>query len=194
MNASPARLRLGALAASALIALLGACQSTPPQPLSLKDTQSVTATVEKIDVDKRLLTLKGPDGSSFTVKVDPVVQNLPQVHVGDKVVAQYTVGVVAQIVPKGQPIAPPSASLSADVAKPGAKPSASVGTTMSMTVTINSVDTKNNVVTFYGTDGLVRVLNVVTPEGQAFIKQLKAGDNVDVTFTEGFAVNVQPAG
>jgi len=42
-----------------------------------------TATVEKIDLEKRKLTLRLEDGKKKTYKVDKSVQNLDQVAVGD---------------------------------------------------------------------------------------------------------------
>ena len=55
------------------------------------------------------------------------------------------------------------------------------------------MDTRTNTVTFHGNDGLVRSLTVQTPQAQEFIKQLKAGDSVVVTFTEAVALSVEPA-
>ncbi len=60
-------------------------------------------------------------------------------------------------------------------------------------VRIKDVDKKNNIVSFYGQDGLVRALPVQTPQGQEFIKKLKPGDEVEVTFTEALALSVEPA-
>jgi hypothetical protein len=55
------------------------------------------------------------------------------------------------------------------------------------------VNTRTNTVSFFGQDGLVRALTVETPQAQAFIRQLKAGDNVIVSFTEAIALSVEPA-
>jgi hypothetical protein len=60
-------------------------------------------------------------------------------------------------------------------------------------VKIKDVDTKNNVVSFYGEDGLLRAFPVQTDQGRAFIKKLKPGDEVGVTYTEALAVSVEPA-
>lgn len=62
-----------------------------------------------------------------------------------------------------------------------------------MPVRIISVDTTKNVVTFYDSDQLVRTLAVVRPEAQAWIRQLKPGDEVVVTCTESVALAVEPA-
>ena len=57
---------------AALLALaLAACTSQPPQPATIEETVEVSATVEAIDVQKRLLSLVGPDGEKITVEVSP---------------------------------------------------------------------------------------------------------------------------
>ena len=72
-------------------------------------------------------------------------------------------------------------------------PSATSSTQTRQTVRITNVDKKNNIVSFYGSDGLARVLPVHTPQGQQFIADLKAGDEVELTYTEAVAMSVEPA-
>lgn len=174
---------------------VAACQSTPqtPQPMkTIESTAKITATVEQIDHAKRLLSLKSPSGEMVTVEVDPAVRNFDQMKVGDRVVATYREAIGAQIrsSASGEPA---TVQVSADVAKPGERPSASATSTVLVPVTIASVDSANDLVSFYGEDGLVRAITVQTDEARAFIKQLKAGDHVEVTFTEAFAISVERA-
>jgi hypothetical protein len=53
-------------------------------------TVEVTGTVEAVDVAKRTVTLKGPEGKTRTLKVDPSVKRLAEVKKGDQVVARHT--------------------------------------------------------------------------------------------------------
>src|SRR3954465_14808406 len=46
---------------------------------------SMVATVEALDQEKRMITLRGPNGGRMTFKVGDRVKNLNQVHTGDKV-------------------------------------------------------------------------------------------------------------
>ena len=172
---------------------LAACQSAPPKPMeTIEDTVEVSATVEKVDVLNRLLSLRTESGESVTVEVDPAVQNLVQVRPGDRVVARYRQAIGATISKDaaGQPV---TVDVDAERAKLGQKPSARAAQTTNVPVKINSVDTKTNLVTFSLPDGLVRSLTVETPQGKEFIKQLKPGDTVVVTFTEALALSVEPA-
>ena len=184
-------------AAVSVLAMLGvaACQSSPqpPKPMkTIESTAKITATVEQVDHAKRLLSLKSPSGEMVTVEVDEAVRNLDQIKVGDRVVATYREAIGAQIrsSASGEPA---TVQLSADVAEPGERPAASATSTVLVPVTIASVDSANDLVSFYGEDGLVRAITVQTDEAREFIKQLKAGDHVEVTFTEAFAISVEPA-
>lgn len=182
---------------AALLALaLGACTSQPPQPATVESTEEVSATVEAIDVQKRLLSLVGPDGEKITVEVAPQVRNLPQVKVGDRVVARYYKALAAELRSRGDgagttqaPVYEATASRAAE----GERPAGMVGAQSHQTVRVTSVDTKNSTVTFYASDGLSRSVPVVTPQGKEFISKLKAGDEVELTYTEAVALSVEPA-
>lgn len=64
---------------------------------------------------------------------------------------------------------------------------------MRTTVTIDSVDTSSNTVTFKRSDGMTRTVAVQRPEGQEFIRGLRKGDQVEITYTEAVAMEVRPA-
>ena len=74
----------------------------------------------------------------------------------------------------------------------GERPAAAAGQSVTATIVIESVDAAENTVTFTGPRGLRTVL-VETPAGQEFIKQLKPGDEVELTYTEALAISVEPA-
>jgi len=60
-----------------------------PRAIATK-TVEMTAKVEAIDYDKRLVTLLGPQGNRRTVKVDERVKRLNEVKPGDEVVVRHT--------------------------------------------------------------------------------------------------------
>lgn len=186
-----------ALSAAILAAtfLAAGCTTTPPAPINLEETIEVTATVEKLDLAKRLVTLKPPTGESFTVEVGPEARNLPQVKVGDRVVVRYYEAVGASLVAADAAEAEEGTTVELGTARaePGERPAGAIGTRTSAPVTISAVDKKTNTVSFYGEDGLVRALTVKRPEAQAFIAKLKPGDRVQITFTEALAISVEPA-
>lgn len=185
------------LSAFAMSTLLAACASEPPAPASIENIQEVSATVQGVDVEKRLVTLRDNNGGEpVTVQVSPDVRNLAQVKAGDQVVVRYYEALAAELRSRGDS----SGSTQAPVrdtamgrAAEGARPAALVGEETRQTVRIISVDNKNHIVSFYGADGLSRAVPVRTPQGQEFVSKLKPGDEVELTYTEAFAVSVEPA-
>lgn len=82
--------------------ICSACAAEPPKPVSREELIQKTATVESINLPSRLVTLQGEEGGSFTVVVDPVVRNLGQVEVGDKVVVSYYESLAAEVKKAGE--------------------------------------------------------------------------------------------
>ena len=64
---------------------------------TLVETAEVTATVEAIDYQKRTVTLKGPEGKTRTIKVDPGVKRFKEVKKGDEVVLRFTEAVAISV-------------------------------------------------------------------------------------------------
>jgi hypothetical protein len=172
-------------------ALLAGCMTTP-KPLEMTEVEEISAVVTALDVATRKMTLKGPAGNEFTVDVDTAVRNLPQVQVGDKVVARYYESIGADLRKANDPTEA-TIELADAVAEKGKRPAGLIGASTTVPVTIVGVDTQSNVVRFYGADQRVREIEIKKPAAQAFIKKLKAGDQVVVTFTEALAISVEPA-
>lgn len=186
----PAMKRLVIVAA--LVAV--AAHATPPEPLKVADTETLTATVQSIDQAKRLVTLRAANGNTETIEVSPDVQNLAQVKAGDKVMVRYYEGLAAQLKKKGE--AHPAGDVAqadlAATAPAGQKPGALVGSTVNSTVVIQAVNKADNTVTFTGPNG-THTVAVKKPEAQKFIAGLKKGDEVDISYTQALAVSVEPA-
>lgn len=168
--------------------------ATPPDPLNVENTETLTATVASIDQAKRLVTLKADNGRTQTIEVGPDVENLAQVKAGDKVVVRYYEGLAAQLKKKGE--APPASQVEsrsvAAKAPAGMKPGGLVGSSVNSTVVIEAVDRTAQTVTFNNKDG-THTVAVKKPEAQKFIAGLKKGDEVDITYTQALAVSVEPA-
>lgn len=193
MNATNLRhLTGGALACALMVA---ACATEPPEPISVENTQTLSATVESIDLPKRLVSLRAANGHTATVEVSPEVRNLSQVKPGDNVVVRYYQAIAAQLRKKGESMSLGKIDVddTATRAEPGQKPAAAVGSSVTTTVVIDSVDQSFKTVTFRGPNGMLRTVAVESPQGQQFIDRLRKGDEVEVTYTEALAVSVEPA-
>lgn len=182
------------IAALCAAGIAAACASSPPAPAMRDSLIQKTATVESIDHDSRLVTLRTEDGYARTIQVSDEVRNLPQVKVGDTVVVSYYEAIAAEVKKPGEGVEGVETDVSAVRADAGQMPAAGAGVMMRTTVTIVSVDNKTHTVTFTNAEGEERTVAVQSPEGRTFIKGLKKGDQVEVAYTEALAVEVKPTG
>ncbi len=183
-----------ALLAAISLTVLGSCAHEPAAPF-VKDTLvEQTATVETVLLPSRMVQLRREDGTRTSVIVGPEVRNLDQVEVGDRVRVAYYQGLAAELKKPGEGVKGVEESTTGVAARPGERPAAGAGSTVRTTVKIESVDKSFNTVTFKNSDGMVRTLAVESPEGQKFIRELRPGQDVEVTYTEAVAVDVRPAG
>ena len=156
----------------------------------INQAKMVTAEVTAIDLPTRLVTLKGPQGNTFTVYADDRVKNLPQVHVGDKVDISYYESLVWNV--KKATEGTPGATVQEEMksAKPGSKPAGAAARQVKATVTIEAIDLANGTVTLKGPQGNSRTIKARNPEN---LKKVQVGDLVDITYTEALAVKVRSA-
>jgi hypothetical protein len=161
------------------------------QPSVVLGAEEARATVETVDQQTRTVLLRGPTGALLTVHAGPEVRNLPQVKPGDQVVVRYAEAVAARIVRPGDP-APESTTTMARAAS-GERPAGLVVDHIRRRVTIEGVNPANNTVSFIGPDRVPRTVAVREPAMQDFLRTLKAGDEVEITFTEAVALSVEPA-
>ncbi|HEX9773653.1 MAG TPA: hypothetical protein VGA44_09320 [Steroidobacteraceae bacterium] len=151
----------------------------------------VRAAVTAIDLPTRTIALKTEDGEATSLQVDPAVQNLEMLKVGDTVVATYIVALAAQIAVPGEPVAPAQGAL--NLPEKGTPGPIVAAQQVTARVTINAVDTSANTVTMTGPKGGTKTVAVRNPELQARLPNLKVGDQVDITYTEAVAVKVERA-
>ena len=183
-------LRVSAAGAVVLVGQVGAQEG--PDPVEVRDLLEVTAKVDSIDLATRTVTVSDGAGNEYVVEAGPEVRNLPQIKVGDEVVVSYYAALAAELKKPGESDHAVHSEAAAARAPEGERPAAVTGKQTTMTIVIESVDAAANTVTFTGPNGLRTVL-VETPAGQEFIKQLKQGDEVEVTYTEALAISVEPA-
>jgi Cu/Ag efflux protein CusF len=185
---------IGCVAACALA--LAACATdpapvgAPPSGTVSAQTITATATVEKIDQATRRVTLRLADGTSTTLKVGPEAKNLAQVKPGDQVVVDYHESLAYEVKRAGE--ATPGASLGAASvrAEPGAKPGGLEAQQLTVTSTIEAIDTEAGTVTLKSAEGESVTTKVSDPEK---LKLVRVGDLVELTYTEAVALSVEPA-
>jgi hypothetical protein len=174
-----------------IVLVVGAAYAHTANNPRIEKTTKASVLVTRLDLANRHLSVKNEAGDEYTIDVDPAVKNLAQVKVGDKITVTYYQSVAASM-SKDADSTKATNQAEAQTAEEGERPGATARSTTSLPVTIVSVDTQKNVVKFRGNDDLVRSTDVVSPEGKDFIKNLKAGDKVMLTYTESVAISVDP--
>jgi|SRR5215469_16205149 len=159
------------------------------KPAVTSQTSTIEATIQAVYPDKRSLTLVGPKGQPRSIFVGPDV-NLSRLHVGDKVRVNYLQGIAAEIAKGGQKVTDPAA---ADFTyKNPNGPGGGAGSSVTVGVKILGINPGNNTVAFEDSDGQQHVIAVKSPNMREFIRTLKPGDHVNVTYTESVAISVIP--
>lgn len=203
---NPRKLLIALAAALVLAAPAGAVEVKAQQgsgPMEMKSTGTpgkvagaralrIAATVKAIDLASREITLEGTGKGKTeeTFKVGSEVENLDQVHAGDRVVIDYVQGLMMQLQPPGEAPVNTSATVDAARAAPGGQPAAGVVTTAQGTVTITAIDMKSRMVTFQGPEGGI---HRVKAGPEVHLEKAKVGDKLVATYTEALAVKVVPA-
>jgi hypothetical protein len=189
------RLALAAMAASIAGFTPGATAADAPEEpriagKTVAASITVQATVEDVDIAKRLVTLKDEDGKITTLKVGPEVRNLPQVKKGDVVTAVYHEAIAYEVFKPGQ--AQPSGGDTEIVsrAKPGEKPAGGAANIETVTATIEAIDKTTSRVTLKGPQGNEITVKVKDPKK---LEGVNVGDLVQLTYIQALAISVSPA-
>jgi hypothetical protein len=151
---------------------------------------TATVTVQAVYPDKHSVTVVSADGTVQTIFVDEKVK-LDRIKAGDKVKVSFYQGIAAQLAKNGQTVTDPAASTFAYKNPNG--PGGGAGQSVTVTVKVLGIDPGTNKVKFQNQDGSQHVVTVQAPDMKKFIRTLKPGDTVDVTYTESVAVSVIPA-
>ena len=182
----------------ALGATLLACASThetassqpPPSGLISEGIVTSTATVEKIDVAKRLVTLRNANGQLIELQVDESVKNLPQVKKGDRVIAKYYESLAYEVNKPGAATPGTAGAGQVATATPGSKPGKVAARQIEITTSIEAIDKKTSMVTLKGADGKLTPVKVKDPSK---LDRVRVGDLVTITYSQAVAVAVEPA-
>jgi Cu/Ag efflux protein CusF len=149
----------------------------------------ITASVEAVDPANRTVTLKGPRGNVLTLPAGPEVKNFDQIKVGDRVVVRYVEALSLELKKGGAGIRERVESETGARAQPGERPAAGAARQVSVTADVVAVNPKRQTVTLRGPKQTV-TLKVRDPKQ---LKLVKAGDQVEATYTEAAAISVEPA-
>jgi hypothetical protein len=151
------------------------------------NTLDVSARVTAIDKANRKVTLVGPDGEPFTVKVGPKAVNFDQVGVGDWVNLTVTEELVVYLNEGNESPSDESAALVA-LAPKGAKPGGLVAETTQITGTVTAIDLEKRTATLRFEDGSTKTFPV---RRDVDLSKREVGEQVVFRITEMIAISVE---
>ncbi|MGF0238790.1 hypothetical protein ACQR3P_09130 [Rhodococcus sp. IEGM1300] len=156
-------------------------------PLSaVVEADQVTTKVLAVDADKHQVVLEGAQGRQVHVQLSDQAKDLGNLKVGDKVSVQVTHSVAAYLdtdVDKGLP---GTTERTGDIraTKDNPNPGGEAYRQVQVQLKITHIDLKKHQVTFENPAGQSKTVDVVKPEVQAKLKDLKVGQSVVVTYTD----------
>ena len=155
--------------------------------LVLKGTVVMTATIQAINVEERIVVLADAEGNVRVVEVIPEVENFDQLAIGDVVTSEFYESVALQI---AEPDAKPMETEGITVmsAPKGDKPGVVKIEIISEVVEVVGVDREHNLLKYRAPGKQVAILKV-DPKVST-MDNLKPGKKILVTYTEAVAVSV----
>jgi hypothetical protein len=172
-------------------ALLFAMMFPPPvfaqDPGGQSQAVSKTFTISAIDSTSRIVTLDDDKGLSQDVLCGPEVQRFDQLKVGDKVTMSYKESIVTAVNKTGTSTPVSTAGVTRT---PGNQPGGTITRQMTTSVTIEAIDPSIPSVTVKTADGHRMSFKVSDKKN---LDGYKAGDTVDITYTQALAISVTPA-
>jgi Cu/Ag efflux protein CusF len=171
---------LALLAAAPLAALA-------QKPVSKSESVEVTAKVVAIDHTARVVTLENKDGQ-VELGVGPEIKRFDELKVGDTITFRYVESVLAAIQKPGQGASAKGSDDPKITRGTGARPSGTIAQQQKATVTIKAIDPKVPAVTVTTADGHTSSFKV---EDKKLLDGFKAGDKVDITYTEALMISVK---
>jgi len=150
---------------------------------------TVSATIEAIDSTNRLVTLKFADGTVNTVWAGPEVRRFSELKVGDTVTFRYHESAIVQLRKAGDAAAAPSSS-EGIVRRAGGKPGAAMAKQINATVTVEAIDPAVPSITVKTDDGSRVTFHVEHKEN---LDGVKAGDRIEITYTQALMISVEGA-
>ena len=156
------------------------------KPVTKTEAVETTATVVAIDHTDRVITLKNENGE-VEIGVGPEIKRFDELKVGDQITFRYQESLLVQIKKAGEAKAKASDEPVITRGK-GPRPSGTIAQQQTATVTIKAIDPKVPAVTVTTEDA--HTLSYKVKDAKA-LEGFKAGDKVDITYTEALMVSVK---
>jgi hypothetical protein len=159
---------------------------------SASQSMMVSAAVEAIDHQTRVVTVRKPDGEEITFTASEEARNLDQVEVGDVLIAEYVESVSIDVMANDGMEADSAELAAMGRTAEGEMPGFAAMDTSVVIATVEEINVEANTFKLKGPEGNVREYVARNPDN---LKRAVVGDLVVITVTEAIAIAVerQPA-
>ena len=175
---------LAVLAVLVALPLVALAENPPTQTAMIE----LTAKIDSIDHTAREITFKDEHGQLETFYAGPQLRRFDELKVGDTVTFRYYESVAFQIRKPGQAGSAPVSNEPTIARGTGAKPSGTVSRQLTGAFTVKAIDPKVPSLTALTADGRTQSFTV---EDKKNLEGLKAGDKVEITYTQALMISVK---
>lgn len=179
----------GLLATAGLVIASAAIAQAPAKMVPLAaDVGVLTATVDSVDVKKRIVTLKDSNGNLAQMNVSKDISDLEKVKKGDVFIIEHAQAIAVGLTAAAKDAKPGVSGVrSITIAGKGsAKPFEEVTDTVYATVKISAIDAKSRMVTFTMPNGEKQKVKV--DKSVLGLEKFKVGDDVMIEFVDDTAI------
>ena len=179
----------GLFAAAGLAFAASAFAQLPAKMVPLAaDVVVLSATVDSVDVKKRIVVLKDANGNLAQMNVAKSVNDLEKVKKGDVFLVEHAQAIAVGLTAAGKDAKPGVSGVRTVViaGKGAAKPFEETTDTIYATVKISSIDAKTRIVTFTMPNGEKQKVKV--DPAVLGLEKFKAGDDLIVDFVDDPAI------
>jgi len=159
---------------------------------SASQSMTVTAVIEAINHETRVVTVRKPDGEAITFTASDEARNLGQVDVGDTLVAEYEETVSIVVMENDGMEADTAEASGLARAEEGGMPGVAAMEATVVTATVEEINLEKNTFKLKEPNGKVSEYVARNPQN---LKLAAVGDLVVITVTKAVAITVesQPA-
>jgi hypothetical protein len=168
-----------------LSAILPSPGTTAQTPIPESRPVTITARIEAVDRENRIVRLRRPGGETVDVEVPADMEGFRTLKAGDVVSATYSEAIAVRVRKPGDqaPAAAPSTSTQRKAGTPGSE----TRREQTFPVTVTAIDTAAPSITVKGPKGNVKTMAVRDPKQ---LQGVKVGDTIDVTYYESLLVKI----
>ncbi len=155
---------------------------------SARQSMTVSAVVEAIDHETRVVTVRKADGEAITFTASDEARNLDQVDVGDVLIAEYVETVSIKVMANDGMEADAAAVSAMARTEEGEMPGFAAMDASVTTATVEEINIENNTFKLKGPNGKINEYVARNPEN---LKRAMVGDLVVITVSEAIAITVE---